>query len=230
MPEPTPPPIRLLIGLGNPGRQYADTRHNVGWMIVDRLAASAGARFSLEKKWRSEITRIGDLWLVKPQTYMNLSGEAAAAVAAFYRIPPAACVAVFDDKDLPFGVLRLRAGGSAGGHNGVKSLIAHFGTQDFPRLRFGIGPGARERSDAIGHVLGAFTPDERPLLEKRLDRAVEALNYTARHGFPQAMNHFNRPEPGFPPSPPPPPSPAEANTLADHPSDRSPTSAPPHRS
>jgi peptidyl-tRNA hydrolase, PTH1 family len=210
-----PTPIRLLAGLGNPGRQYADTRHNVGWMILDRLAAAASARFSLEKKWRAEVARAGDLWLVKPQTFMNLSGEAVGAIAAFYRVPPAGVLAIYDDKDLPFGVLRLREGGSAGGHNGVKSLITHLGTQDFPRLRFGIGSGGSGRPDAIGHVLGGFAPEERTQLEKRLDRAVEALNYTARHGFPKAMNHFNRPEPDFPPAPPPPtppPTPAPPPT------------------
>ncbi len=199
------PAIRLLIGLGNPGRQYAGNRHNVGWMILDRLAARAGARFSLEKKWRTEVARAGDLWLIKPQTFMNLSGEAAAAVASFYRLSPASCVAVYDDKDLPFGVLRLREGGSAGGHNGVKSLIAHLGTQEFPRLRFGIGTGrtgGTGRAETVGFVLGDFSPEERTHLEKRLDRATEALNYAARHGFAQAMNHFNRPEPDFPPAPP----------------------------
>ncbi|MFN0126783.1 MAG: aminoacyl-tRNA hydrolase [Verrucomicrobiales bacterium] len=218
MPDPTDTPIRLLIGLGNPGRQYAETRHNVGWMIVDRLAAAAGSRFSLEKKWRAELARVGELWIVKPQTYMNLSGEAAAAVAAFYRIPPAACVAVYDDKDLPFGVLRLRAGGSAGGHNGVKSLIAHLGTQEFPRLRFGIGASGPHLPEAIGHVLSPFSDVERRLLEKRLDRAVEALNYAARFGFSKAMNQFNRPEPGFPP----PTAPVPPNPI-----DPSPTPAPP---
>jgi peptidyl-tRNA hydrolase, PTH1 family len=200
-PSSDPTPIRLIIGLGNPGRTYADTRHNVGWMIVDRLADAAGCRFTTEKKWRAEVARAGDVWLAKPQTFMNLSGEAAGAVAAFYRIPPAACLAVYDDKDLPFGVLRLRAGGSAGGHNGVKSLIAHFNTQDFPRLRFGIGAGTPAQGDAISHVLGGFSEKERAHLEKRLDRAVEALNYTARFGFAKAMNHFNRPEPDFPPAP-----------------------------
>lgn len=207
MKESEPTHIRLLAGLGNPGRQYADTRHNIGWMILDRLATAAGTRFVLEKKWRAEVARVGDLWLVKPQTFMNLSGEAVGAVASFYRLPPAACLAVYDDKDLPFGVLRLRAGGSAGGHNGVKSLITHLGTQEFPRLRFGIGAAGPARPDAISFVLGGFSPDERGHLEKRLDRAVEALNYTARHGFPKAMNHFNRPEPDFPPTPPPPASP-----------------------
>lgn len=207
MKETISPPIRLLAGLGNPGREYAGTRHNVGWMILDRLAAAAGARFAMEKKWRSEVARAGDLWLVKPQTFMNLSGEAVGAVAAFYRIDPAACLAVYDDKDLPFGVLRLRQGGSAGGHNGVKSLISHLGTQEFPRLRFGIGAPRKGGPDTVSHVLGGFSPEEQVLLEKRLDRAVEALNYTARHGFPKAMNLFNRPEADFPPAVPPSTSP-----------------------
>jgi PTH1 family peptidyl-tRNA hydrolase len=215
MKEPAFTPIRVLAGLGNPGRQYAGTRHNVGWMILDRLAAASGVRFSLEKKWRAEVAKAGDLWLIKPQTFMNLSGEAVGAMATFYRLEPAACLAVYDDKDLPFGVLRLREGGSAGGHNGVKSLITHLGTQAFPRLRFGIGAPARGGPDTIGHVLGGFSPEERDQLEKRLDRAVEALNYAARHGFPQAMNLFNRPEPGFPPAAPPstPPQPSAPHST-----------------
>lgn len=200
-------PIRLLAGLGNPGREYAGTRHNVGWMILDRLAASAGVRFVLEKKWRAEVARVHGLWLVKPQTFMNLSGEAVGAVAAFYRIAPAECLAVYDDKDLPFGVLRLREDGSAGGHNGMKSLISHLGTASFPRLRFGIGAPRAGGPDTIGHVLGGFNESERTLLEKRLDRAVEALNYAARLGFPKAMNLFNRPEVDFPPAVPPTPTP-----------------------
>ena len=200
---PTITPIRLLAGLGNPGREYAGTRHNVGWMILDRLAASAGARFVLEKKWRAEVARVQGLWLVKPQTFMNLSGEAVGAVASFYRIAPAECLAVYDDKDLPFGVLRLREDGSAGGHNGMKSLISHLGTASFPRLRFGIGAPRAGGPDTVGHVLGGFNEAERVLLEKRLDRAVEALNYAARLGFPKAMNLFNRPEVDFPPAVPP---------------------------
>lgn len=205
MPTPAPAitPIRLLVGLGNPGREYAGTRHNVGWMILDRLAASAGARFVLEKKWRAEVARVQGLWLVKPQTFMNLSGEAVGAVASFYRIAPAECLAVYDDKDLPFGVLRLREDGSAGGHNGMKSLISHLGTASFPRLRFGIGAPRAGGPDTVGHVLGGFNEAERGLLEKRLDRAVEALNYAARLGFPKAMNLFNRPEVDFPPAVPP---------------------------
>ena len=172
-------------------------------MILDRLAASAGVRFVLEKKWRAEVARVHGLWLVKPQTFMNLSGEAVGAVAAFYRIAPDECLAVYDDKDLPFGVLRLREDGSAGGHNGMKSLISHLGTASFPRLRFGIGTPRAGGPDTVGHVLGGFNEAERTLLEKRLDRAVEALNYAARLGFPKAMNLFNRPEVDFPPAVPP---------------------------
>jgi PTH1 family peptidyl-tRNA hydrolase len=202
-------PIRLIAGLGNPGRAYADTRHNVGFLVLDRLAAQAGAGFARERKWRAEIARLGEVWLVKPQTFMNLSGEAVAAVAAFHRIEPASCLAVYDDKDLPFGRIRLRAGGSAGGHNGAKSLIAHLGTEAFPRLRFGIGPPAHADAGTAAHVLSGFSAAEKACLEKRLDRAVEALNYSARHGFAQAMNVFNRPEeppasaaPGAGPEPP----------------------------
>ena len=188
------PPIRLIAGLGNPGRDYAQTRHNVGFLVLDRMAAQRQVTFAREKKWQAEVARVGDLWLVKPQTFMNLSGEAVGAVAAFYRLEPASCLAVYDDKDLPFGRLRLRARGSAGGHNGVKSLISHLGTEEFPRLRFGIGAPEHPGAGVVGHVLGGFGPEEQGLLEKRLDRAVEALNYSARHGFPQAMNSFNRPE------------------------------------
>src|SRR5690606_13108443 len=123
--------------------------HNAGFMILDRLAAVWGARFSMEKKWRGELARAGDVWLLKPQTYMNLSGESAAAVAAFYRILPAECVVAYDDKDLPFGQIRLREQGCAGGHNGMKSLIAHWATTAFPRLRFGIAPLRVEAASAI---------------------------------------------------------------------------------
>jgi PTH1 family peptidyl-tRNA hydrolase len=201
-------PIRLIAGLGNPGRDYAKTRHNIGFLVLDRMASHAGVTFAREKKWQAEVARLDDLWLVKPQTFMNLSGAAVGSVGAFYRIEPASCLVVYDDKDLPFGRLRLRSSGSAGGHNGVKSLISHLGTEDFPRLRFGIGPPERTGPGVIDHVLGGFAPIELEGLEKRLDRAVEALNYAARHGFTQAMNYFNRPEespPAAPSAPDPPP-------------------------
>jgi PTH1 family peptidyl-tRNA hydrolase len=183
--------IRLVAGLGNPGRDYAATRHNVGFMVLDRLASQLGVTFSRERKWRAEIARAGELLLMKPQTFMNLSGEAVAAMTSFHRVEPASCLIVYDDKDLPLGHLRLRERGSAGGHNGMRSIIAHLGTEAIPRLRFGIGPPPGD-ADAVGHVLGRFGPSEREWIEKRLDRAVEAINYALRAGVAQAMNVFNR--------------------------------------
>lgn len=200
-PAPQPAPIRLIVGLGNPGREYERTRHNVGFLILDRLAQDAP--FERDRKKQAEIARWGDIWLVKPQTYMNLSGEAVKSIASFYRIPPASTLVVYDDKDLPFGALRLRESGSAGGHNGIKSLIAHLGTQDFPRLRFGIGAPSPRQGEMVSHVLGEFSPEEHGQLQKRLDRAVEALNCAARFGFPKAMNLFNRPDQPSAPQPAP---------------------------
>jgi PTH1 family peptidyl-tRNA hydrolase len=186
------PSLRLIVGLGNPGRDYAATRHNVGFLILDRLAASLGASFSREKKWQAEVARAGEVILLKPQTFMNLSGESVGAVVSFHRILPSQCLIVFDDKDLPFGRLRIRLGGSAGGHKGMKSIIDHLGTPDVPRLRFGIGAPADARQELTGHVLGNFAPDERAVLEKRLDRAVDAIHYALRSGVDRAMDRFNR--------------------------------------
>ncbi|MGI8601449.1 MAG: aminoacyl-tRNA hydrolase [Verrucomicrobiales bacterium] len=191
--------LRLITGLGNPGRDYATTRHNVGFLILDRLAARLGVSFAREKKWKAEFGRVGDLSLIKPQTFMNLSGEAVAAAAAYYKVAPEECLVVYDDKNLPFGRLRLRESGSAGGHNGMKSVIAHLGTEVFPRLRFGIGAPPGEQPELTGHVLAAFSAGESAVIEKQLDRAVEAIHYALRAGVPQAMNVFNRPE--EPPSP-----------------------------
>ena len=190
-----PPAIRLIAGLGNPGSKYRGTRHNVGFDIVDRLAAMSGAGWKLEKKWKAEIARAGDLLLVKPQTYMNLSGEALRGVCDFYKIPADSVLVVHDDADLPLGRLRFRQSGSAGGHNGIKSIIQHLGSQRFPRLKIGIGrksePAAPQR-DIIGHVLGRFDPDERAELEKSLECAVDAVNCALSAGLPAAMNRFNQ--------------------------------------
>jgi peptidyl-tRNA hydrolase, PTH1 family len=192
-----PSPVRLIIGLGNPGAEYAQTRHNIGFLIVDRLAARLQAQFSMEKKWQGHLARTSDgLLLLKPTTYMNLSGESARAVAHFHRILPAQVLVIYDEKDLPFGRLRLRLGGSAAGHNGIKSLIQHLGTADFPRLRFGIG--THSHAPLHRHVLSPFSSEEKADLEKRLDLAADAAIMAIRSGFDRAMNHFNRPE-----SPPP---------------------------
>ena len=186
---PTGPTFRLLVGLGNPGREYAGTRHNVGFMVLDRLAAAWGAAFRADKKWQAEVANTGDVWLCKPQTYMNLSGESVGEIARFYKIEPARVFVILDDMALPLGRLRFRERGSAGGHNGLQSILDHLGTQDIPRLRIGIG--SAEPGAAVGHVLGRFAVDERPLVEQSLDRAVEAVRFAQENDLPSAMNRFN---------------------------------------
>jgi len=182
------PRFRLIVGLGNPGREYEDTRHNVGFMVVDRLAMGK-AEWRRERAWKTLLAKDGDVVLCKPETFMNLSGQAATAVAGFYQIPPEAVLVVLDDMALPMGRLRLRPGGSAGGHNGLKSIMEHFGTQQLARLRLGIG-GAVE-GEAVGHVLGKFRKDEKPALEEMLERSEFAITTAQREGFEAAMNAFN---------------------------------------
>ena len=194
---PDGPTFRLLVGLGNPGREYSGTRHNVGFMVLDRLAAASGATFRAEKKWQADAVLVpsqnpcvgGGVWLLKPQTYMNLSGESVSELVRFYQIEPARVLVVLDDMALPLGRLRLRERGSHGGHNGLRSILAHLGTQDVPRLRVGIG--ASDPGEATGHVLGRFAVDERPLVEQSLDRAVEAIRFAQENDLPSAMNKFN---------------------------------------
>ena len=183
-----PPGLRLLVGLGNPGREYRDTRHNVGFMLADRLAARERAPFRTEKSWQAEVAHAGDLLLCKPLTYMNLSGQAVRPLAQFYKIDAAQMLIVLDDMALPLGKLRLRPDGSAGGHNGLKSIIEHFGTPAVPRLRIGIGTAPGE---ATGHVLGRFTLEENAALAQSLDRAVEAVDCLRTRGLEVAMNTFN---------------------------------------
>ena len=182
-------PFRIIVGLGNPDREYVDTRHNVGFMILDRIAASAGASFRADKKWQAQVAVTGDVWLCKPQTYMNLSGESVTALAHFYKIEPSQVLVVLDDMALPLGRLRLRESGSAGGHNGLQSVLEHLGTQAISRLRVGIGAAEGE---ATGHVLGRFTLAERPALDEALTRATEAIAFAQNYGFAAAMNNYNQ--------------------------------------
>lgn len=183
------PLFQLIVGLGNPGRDYADTRHNAGFMILDRLASKAGAAWRTEKSWQADIARTGATWLCKPQTYMNLSGEAVAAVAAFYKIPHDSILIVLDDMALPLGKLRLRPSGSAGGHNGLQSVIDHLGTNAIARLRVGIG--SAQPGEATGHVLGRFRDDEQAALRDALDRAIATIDSAQANGLPATMNTFN---------------------------------------
>lgn len=180
--------IRLIVGLGNPGREYCDTRHNVGFMVADRLAAREHAAFRTERAWHAEVARLGDLVLVKPRTYMNLSGQAVRPLSQFYKIEPSEILVVLDDMALPLGKLRIRSAGSAGGHNGLKSIFEHFGTQAVPRLRLGIGAAPE---DATGHVLGRFALEEKAALEQSLDRALSAVDCACQSGLEAAMADFN---------------------------------------
>jgi len=185
----------LIIGLGNPGRQYEATRHNVGFMVLDRLALAAGVSFATIPKWQSHVAKLPDgVLLLKPQTFMNLSGQAVAKIARFHQWPPEEILVVYDDVALPLGTMRFREKGSAGGHNGIKSLIQHFGTDQFPRLKLGIG-GPRP-GEMTGHVLGNFAPDEREHLENMLATAVEAVQVALSQGVAAAANRFHqKPQP-----------------------------------
>lgn len=185
---------RLIVGLGNPGNDYRDTRHNVGFMVMDEVARRMGIEFQNEKRWKSLVARSGSTVLIKPQTYMNASGEAASAVAHFFKVPPTETLVVFDDVDLSLGTLRMRPGGSAGGHNGIRSLISHLSTDQFPRLKLGIGSvsGRPAGHKMSGHVLGRFTESERPEVAIMIDRAADAVIQCLRSGLEAAMNVFNR--------------------------------------
>jgi PTH1 family peptidyl-tRNA hydrolase len=185
---------RLIVGLGNPGKNYQDTRHNIGFMVLDLLATRLDTTFSLEKRWNALVAKFPGGWLVKPQTFMNASGEAVQSAAHFYKAPPQSVLVVYDDVDLPLGTLRMRPAGSAGGHNGIRSIISSLGTEDFPRLKLGIA-GAAGRPDGgrmSGHVLGKFQADERPAVEAVINRATEAVLASLRDGLESAMNLFNR--------------------------------------
>lgn len=204
MPLTAHPPIRLIVGLGNPGREYERTRHNVGFMVLDALAGKWRFGYSGHPKWKSLTARHASLYFLKPQTYMNVSGEAVAACAQFYKVEPAEVLVIYDDVSLPLGKLRLRSTGSAGGHNGIKSILQHLGTDAFPRIKIGIG-GAGQKS-LSGHVLGKFTPEEQETLDKSLERAVEAVTLATLRGWEAAMLFGNTEV-----KPPPPP------TLSKHP-------------
>lgn len=188
--------MKIVVGLGNPGREYAGTRHNIGFMVVNRLARVAGGT-TVKKRFRSEIVEgqlDGEkLVLVAPQTYMNLSGHAVREVVNWYHLPLDDLLVVADDLDLPFGTLRMRTRGSAGGHNGLASIIEQLGTQEVPRLKIGIGRGP---GNAFSRVLSRFSPEEEKDLPDLIERAATGVRLWAREGVIAAMNEVNRrPEP-----------------------------------
>lgn len=178
----------LVAGLGNPGARYARTRHNIGWLVLDALADEP---FREEKRFEGRLSRTEGAWLLKPSTFMNLSGVAVRALADFYKIPPGRVLVVLDDAALPFGRLRLRASGSAGSHNGLESVLVHFATQNVPRLRVGIG-GPPPPVSLHDHVLMPFTAAEEEELPAVTARAAEAVRSVLKNGLAVAMNEFNK--------------------------------------
>jgi PTH1 family peptidyl-tRNA hydrolase len=186
--------MKIVAGLGNPGARYRGTRHNVGFDVVDLLAQRIGAGFeaapadALQAKWRR-----GDdvVLLVKPLTYMNVSGQAVAALSRYYKVALPDVLIVCDDVNLPLGRLRVRASGSEGGHNGLRSVAAEFGSIDYARLRIGVGRGDSRR-DLADHVLARFEPEEMPGIEAAVARAADAVGTWVSDGLAKAMNTFNR--------------------------------------
>ncbi len=186
-----PTHIKLIVGLGNPGARYAHSRHNVGFLIVDHWARAHAITFA-RKRFNAEIAE-GNLgarvMLAKPQTFMNLSGDAVGKLFAFYKIAPHDLLVVYDDLDLPLGKMRLRPKGGAGGHHGMESIIARIGTSDFPRLRVGIG--RPDPNADVDHVLGDLEGDERAVMDEAFARASDAIDVWLADGLSAAMNRFN---------------------------------------
>jgi PTH1 family peptidyl-tRNA hydrolase len=189
--------LKLIVGLGNPGSEYRDTRHNVGFMVADALVD----RWRVRDQWREKFdallikTMVRDepVIVVKPLTFMNLSGQAVAGLAGFYKIEPADVLVVTDDVALPLGRLRARREGGAGGHNGLKSIIQSLATQAFPRMRVGVGRGDNRR-DLADHVLGRFDADERDTVSAAVLRAADATETFLSDGIERVMNAFNAAE------------------------------------
>jgi len=187
--------IRLVAGLGNPGPEYAATRHNIGFMVVDQLAAQFGSAWEKSVPHAREnvlLAKCGAVLLVKPLSFINRSGYPLFSVAQFYKIDPQEILVALDDFALPLGRLRLRTGGGPGGHNGLESVIVQFGTEEIPRLRIGIGAAPREGS--ADYVLSRFFDEEKPIVRSTIDRAVEALKCAIDNGLVSAMNTFNKSE------------------------------------
>ncbi len=192
-------PLQLLVGLGNPGDKYAGTRHNVGFMALERLAAQAGGTFKQQSKLHGLLAEVGvgakRLRLLMPQTFMNDSGRSIRAALDWFDLEPAQMLVLVDDMDLPLGRLRLRLSGGAGGHNGLRSTIAHLGGQEFPRLRIGIGAPAlnpvERKQRTVGHVLGRFAPADQPVLEEVLEEVLQGVDLIQRLGFERAGNRLN---------------------------------------
>ena len=183
-----------IVGLGNPGREYAETKHNVGFCVIDKLAEKYEIKV---EKYKSKAL-IGDgmirdkrVLLVKPQTFMNLSGEAVGEAARFYKVPPEKVIVLFDDISLPPGKLRIRRKGSAGGHNGIKSIIEHLNSEEFPRVKLGVGAKPRPDYNLADWVLSAFTPQDQQNMDKAYALCPEIVSYLVEGKIDEAMSRFS---------------------------------------
>ncbi len=187
--------VYLIAGLGNPGRKYAGTRHNIGFMLVAQLAARWRAGWAVESRFSSRLARLERdgkrIILCQPQTFMNASGQAVAALRGFYRLPLAQLLVAVDDADLPLGTIRLRAEGSSGGHHGLESVEQQLGTREYARLRLGIGRREDDGRQISNYVLGRFDGAERPVVDEVLSRAGQQVECWLDAGMSQAMNEFN---------------------------------------
>ena len=188
--------MKILAGLGNPGKEYESTPHSIGFDVADAVVREMGASFKKSASFKGELAdgrfAGGKVMVVKPMTFMNLSGDSVAPVVKYHNATPADLVVVSDDIDLPVGRIRIRKGGSAGGHNGLKSVIERMGTQDFIRLKIGVGRVKNDRSKVIGHVLGKFDHDTRLLMDNQIiPAAVKAVEQIFLEGPDAAMNVWN---------------------------------------
>ncbi len=184
----------LIVGLGNPGEQYENTRHNVGFLVADELGERGS--FPIQRLKFKALTNTAVIGgqgalVMKPTTYMNLSGEAVGEAARFYKIPPSRVLVISDDVDLPLGKLRIRTGGSAGGHNGLKSVIQHLGADQFPRLKVGVGGKPHPDYDMADWVLGKLQGEDKKVMDGAVKRAADAVECLLRDGPQKAMNQFN---------------------------------------
>lgn len=184
----------LVVGLGNPGKEYAHTRHNAGFRALDVLADKLGGKVD-KLKFQGLYCQVNDqarkIFLLKPQTYMNLSGKSVLQLSSYFNIPPQRIIVLFDDISLVPGRLRIRGDGSAGGHNGIKSIIAELGSQDFPRVKIGVGGKAHPDQDLADHVLSGFSAKEEKDLKSALERAADAALTIMEKGVAEAANRYN---------------------------------------